>query len=128
MTAEVTQADVAAAIDVFVGTRPSMAEVDRVSRLFATYRLAAQARAAKLAERLEWWPIETAPVDQDFLAAIKVNDAAGHSWWEIHCIWRDDETGDVHADCSRGWALADYSHWMPLPAPPDAAYNAEAGR
>lgn len=42
---EVTQADVAAAIDVFTGSRPSMTEVDRMAKLFARHRIAARKQA-----------------------------------------------------------------------------------
>jgi hypothetical protein len=69
-----------------------------------------------------WQPIATAPKDgTKFLAALCVtNIHAGNSWWEMHVIWPDDETGEVHSDCEQGWSrIDDYSHWMQLPEAPE---------
>ncbi|WP_311269605.1 DUF551 domain-containing protein [Sphingobium sp. WCS2017Hpa-17] len=75
-----------------------------------------------------WQPIETAPRDgTHFLAtAIVRNVKTDARWWETYVIWADDETGEIHPDCDHGWSsIDDYSHWMPLPAPPDAALKGE---
>ena len=87
--------------------------------------------AALDVERLtKWKPIETAPDDDWFLAAIEVRHKNGGHWWEYHVVWLDDETGDIHADCEQGWSITDYSHWMALPNAPyplNAARAALAG-
>lgn len=68
-----------------------------------------------------WQPIETAPLDQRFLAALVVrNNKTGKRWWEMHVVWIDDEDYQIHADSDAGWSnIDDYTHWMPLPAPPE---------
>ena len=38
--------------------------------------------------------------------------------WEIDLVWRDIDTGDIDRDCSTPFYLDDFSHWMPLPDPP----------
>jgi hypothetical protein len=66
-----------------------------------------------------WQPIETAPTDEPFLAAVEVvNNKTGRRYWEQHVIWIDSETGDVSHDTDAGWSAGDYTHWQPLPAPP----------
>lgn len=68
----------------------------------------------------EWQKIETAPTDgTEFLAAVEVHDQQGNWWWERNVISIDDETGDVPTSDPHGWTLEDYSHWMPLPEPPN---------
>ncbi|MCX5569649.1 hypothetical protein [Kaistia nematophila] len=67
-----------------------------------------------------WMPIETAPTDSHFIAAIKVRHTDGRSWWEQHIIWLDDEDGDVHPDCEQGWNISDYDAWRHLSPPPSA--------
>ena len=65
-----------------------------------------------------WLPMDSAPNDAQFLAAIEVSSSIGPTYWQMDVIWLDDETGDIHADCENGWSLSDYDAWMPLPAPP----------
>jgi hypothetical protein len=65
-----------------------------------------------------WKPIETAPKDAPFLAAVEVFSAIVPTYWQMDVIWLDAETGDIHVDCENGWSLSDYDAWMPLPAPP----------
>jgi hypothetical protein len=71
-------------------------------------------------KKMSWQPIETAPKDGTaILAAIQVtNNRTGSQFWERHVIAADDETGDVDVDFDHGWHWDDYSHWMPLPEPP----------
>lgn len=93
-----------------------MSEMDR-----DTYRrAAADALSATPAPQADAWrPIETAPLNDQFIAALEVrNNKTGQSWWEKHLIWIDDETGDVHSDCEQGWGLRDYIYWHPVPASP----------
>ena len=87
-----------------------------------------------LLDRLEaaergWQPIETAPRDgTQFLATTLVKRIDGRQWWEMHLIWADDETGEVHRDCEQGWSsIDDYFYWRPLPDAPaiDAALVGE---
>ncbi len=68
---------------------------------------------------MDWQPIETAPRDDRFIAAIEVHSTVTKKhWWQMDIVWCDEETGELHPDCDFGWGLSDYSHWMPLPAPP----------
>ena len=96
------------------------------------YRNRAARAEAELAEvraeveRLtKWRPIETAPDDDRFIAAIEVHHKNGGHWWEYHVVWLDDETGDIHTDCEQGWGISDYSHWLALP---DAPYPLSEAR
>ena len=67
----------------------------------------------------DWQPIESAPRDEPFLAALEVHhNKTGQSWWEMHTIWIDSETGEINSDNDAGWSAGDYTHWMPLPDPP----------
>lgn len=74
------------------------------------------------AERGEAWrPIETAPLDEPILAAIKVHHRNGDTWWERHVIVIDSETGTISdMDYHHGWEADDYEAWQPLPTPPEA--------
>lgn len=66
-----------------------------------------------------WQLIETAPVDEPFLAALEVrNNKTGNQWWEQHVVLIDSETGELSSDTEAGWSAGDYTHWMPLPEPP----------
>ena len=67
-----------------------------------------------------WQPIESVPLDEEILAAIEVHNTLEKKWWEIHIICIDSETGEITRDCYNGWDAGDYSHWMPLPAPPQS--------
>ena len=70
--------------------------------------------------------MSAAPRDESILAAVKVaHNKTGASWWEMHTIQIDSETGEIHHDTDAGWAAGDYSHWMPLPTPPQEPDNAE---
>ena len=67
----------------------------------------------------DWQPIETAPKDgTPMLATLEVNSLCGVKWWQTDVVFCDDETGEIHNDCDFGWRLDDYSHWQPLPEPP----------
>ena len=83
-----------------------------------------EAQSAEIDRLTKWKPIETAPDDDWFLAAIEVRHKSGGRWWEYHVIWLDDETNDVHTDCEQGWSISDYSHWVALP---NAPYPLNAG-
>ena len=66
-----------------------------------------------------WEDIATAPVDESILCAVQVaHNKTGASWWEMHVISIDSETGEISSDNDAGWAAGDYTHWRPLPAPP----------
>ncbi|RZL77249.1 MAG: hypothetical protein EOP66_09155 [Sphingomonas sp.] len=69
-----------------------------------------------------WQDIASAPRDgTPFIATLIVHNQSGQKWWETHVIWADDETGEVASECEAGWTrVDDYSHWMPMPAPPAA--------
>ena len=66
----------------------------------------------------KWQPISTAPKDGAFIAAVHVHNNGVPKFWEMHIVWRDEDTGNIADECERGWTLEDYSHWQPLPAPP----------
>ena len=84
-----------------------------------------ETQAAEIERLTKWRPIETAPDDNWFLAAIEVRHRNGGHWWEYHVVWLDDETGDIHTDCEHGWSISDYSHWI---AVPDAPYPLNPSR
>lgn len=67
-----------------------------------------------------WMPIESAPMDELILAAIKVhNNRTGASWWERHIIVIDSETGTISdMDYYHGWEADDYEGWQHLPPAP----------
>ena len=69
----------------------------------------------------DWQPIETAPRDEPILAVIRVTWQGGSPYWEQHIICIDSEEDRI-ADCNfdHGFEWDDYSHWRPLPEPPDA--------
>jgi len=80
---------------VFVDTRP--AEFEALLR-----------EAAELARRCEWQPIETAPKDgSEFLSVANYTDEPR----QVQIVdW------DFVQQCQPGL----YTHWMPLPEPPEA--------
>lgn len=51
-----------------------------------------------------------------FLGAIEYRHVRTGSHWQIDTLSIDDETGDLQQDT--GWGLNDYTHWRPLPLPP----------
>jgi hypothetical protein len=72
----------------------------------------------------KWLPIESAPKDDQILAAIKVRNKIGKTWWEHHIIVIDSETGTISdMDFHHGWEADDYSHWRPLPTAPQGDAN-----
>jgi hypothetical protein len=77
-----------------------------------------ETQAAEIERLTKWRPIETAPDDDWFLAAIEVRHKNGGHWWEYHVVWLDDETEDIHTDCEQGWSISDYSHWIAVPNVP----------
>lgn len=68
-----------------------------------------------------WRPIASAPKDgTDFIAAIKVRYRRGGAFtWRLDILAMDPETGDIEDDRYSGWRFEDYTHWMPLPDPPE---------
>jgi hypothetical protein len=70
----------------------------------------------------QWRPIESAPRDgTPVMAAVEVFDSTTRQslGWDMHIIFADDETGQIHNDCEAGWRFDDYTHWLPLPATPE---------
>ena len=71
-----------------------------------------------------WQPIETAPKDGTrIVAGTRVNHTSGYSFWDAHVVWFDDEEGEIASDAYQGWAWDDYTHWLPLPTPPEGESN-----
>ena len=92
-------------------------EVTRPISDIERHRLATRTDATPVA----WMPIDSAPMDEQILAAIKVNHKNGQSWWERHIIVIDSETGTIiDMDFHHGWEAEDYECWQPLPAAPNA--------
>jgi len=88
--------------------------------LIAAHRLATRTDATPVA----WMPIESAPHDEEILAAIKVRHADGQTRWERHIILIDSETGMIRdVDFYHGWEVQEYTFWQPLPAAPNATYT-----
>lgn len=55
-----------------------------------------------------------------FLASLEYTRApdTAKRLWQIDSLSIDEDTGDLNQDT--GWRLEDYTHWMPLPAPPES--------
>lgn len=72
---------------------------------------------------INWQPMECAPRDGTrVIAATPVYNTSGRFMhWDIHVIFCNDETGQIHADCYLGWDWDDYEAWQPCPEPPDTA-------
>lgn len=64
-------------------------------------------------EKTEWRPIETAPRDgtRVLLLHVRVECEVMLGYW--------DEQNDGWETDSEWWPDADFSHWMPLPNPPE---------
>ena len=79
--------------------------------------------AAKAIEALPvegWRDIATAPRDgTPILATVFVHLNGVPSHWDRHVIYADAETGQIHSYADQGWDFDDYTHWMPLPSPPE---------
>lgn len=81
----------------------------------------AEARAEKAeAERDGWMPRGTAPKDGTRILAgtTVIGRFTGKEFWEEHIIAYDDETDGIHPDYYQGWDWEAYTHWRPLPPPP----------
>ena len=75
---------------------------------------------------MTWQPIETAPRDGTcFLGGLLVNHWTSArdsytTYFEVHVVFCDEETGEISSDCDcDGWSIDDYTHWQPLPPPPE---------
>lgn len=82
-------------------------------------------RIAALAQQAQWQPIETAPKDGTFVL-IGFGDSVGEARWvENAWYWANNDPGD-------SWGRPVYeheaTHWMPLPAPPQAERPPEETR
>ena len=68
----------------------------------------------------EWQPIETAPKDGRLhvRGLIVSSNKRGMRWWEPIAGRIDDDGEFVDHDGNSQWRAEDYTHWMPLPAPP----------
>jgi len=72
---------------------------------------------------MEWQPIETAPKDgTPHVRGLWVCDAtSGYPlYWQVDagCEHTDDGDWILSDGYTSGWHADDYSHWMPLPEPP----------
>ncbi|WP_375465200.1 hypothetical protein [uncultured Methylobacterium sp.] len=66
---------------------------------------------------MSWQPMTSAPRDgQRFVAGLWVGQGAA-ARFEMHIIRADLRGEGVHPGDDRGWAWADYTHWMALPIP-----------
>jgi hypothetical protein len=71
----------------------------------------------------EWQPIETAPRDGTRILAL-VSEVGGHLTGRMFSVWHE---GVTPSGFNHGWAVYPgfggvddnwFSHWMPLPEPP----------
>ena len=72
---------------------------------------------------MEWQPIETAPKDgTGHVRGLWVHSAkTGKAiYWEAIAGYVNDDGDFVDHDSNAPWRADDYTHWMPLPAPPDS--------
>ena len=75
---------------------------------------------ACLKEADGWRLMESAPKDgTEILAAIQVQKTDERNWWERHVIAFDEDLGEISGDYEHGWSWNDYTHWRPLPTPPE---------
>lgn len=69
-------------------------------------------------EPVGWMGIESAPKDEQILAAIKVNHRNGDTWWERHVIVIDSETGTISdMDFDHGWDAGHNEDYMNIGGP-----------
>jgi len=82
------------------------------------------AEIARLRGAEGWQPIETAPIDNTPHVRglwIMVNSAGKGIRWECVAGSIDRSEGEFFDhDSNTPWRADEYSHWMPLPAAPDA--------
>ena len=83
---------------------------------------------------MEWQPIETAPFGEDIVCGESVLVVGGEFWDEGETYVTQyplDRAVIAYYDPLKGWVvgrsetygdsiMADPTHWMPLPAPPEA--------
>lgn len=72
---------------------------------------------------MTWQPIETAPKDGRIVFAVPVYGSPHHKthpgrflYWDA---WVDDAAGDWQDMREIGWCMADATHWMHPPQPPE---------
>ena len=73
----------------------------------------------------DWQLIETAPKDKAHIRGLWVtcfrNTPQEHTVWQqfIGDIDEDGDFVDIEGGYCFGWNVNDYTHWMPLPEPPE---------
>ena len=93
---------------------PLIAELD--------LRVKAALRREEKLEAEQWQPIETAPKDGAVHIRglwVNVKNAPQEFQQFIGCINDDGDFVDPDYYDDFGWAADDYTHWMPLPEPPE---------
>ncbi len=66
---------------------------------------------------MNWKPIETAPKDQEFLAAVKTDEGYTFEVAALTDHGAVQATNDCEPFFCRSW-YCEATHWMPLPEPP----------
>lgn len=61
----------------------------------------------------EWQPIETAPKDYETLILAAFRGGIG-----MDIVWWRSDTGRWQTKSEHSWAANVFTHWMPLPEPP----------
>ena len=75
---------------------------------------------------MNWQPIETAPRDgTGHVRGLWVHSAKTGKpiYWEAIAGYVNDDCEFVDHDSNAPWRADDYTHWMPLPAPPCATWK-----
>lgn len=76
-----------------------------------------------VAEAVQWQPIETAPKDETYHVRglwVHSSKTGERLYWESIAGYVADDGDFVDHDSNAPWRAEDYTHWMPLPAPPAA--------
>lgn len=74
---------------------------------------------------MNWQPIETAPKDgTGHLRGRWINSQGKRPTWTVDSGYVDDDGEFVSFNGNEtGWQTDDYTHWMPLPAPPPLSFQ-----
>lgn len=82
------------------------------------------AEIERLRAQTTWYRIDdpdNPPPDDPHVRGLWINVHKGHPYFQIDSGFIDDDTGrflGYDAD-DFGWDAGDYTHWMPLPTPPE---------
>lgn len=126
-------ADILSELGLIVNCTMDQGLADLRERIQKFHAKAIRALSDPAGRKEGWRPMSTAPTDGTlFVAGLWVTVASSraiHEYFEQHIIRYDDEADGIHPDFEQAWGWDDYTHWMPLRAPPspekDAASTGE---